>query len=103
MADKGIWIAARAYGTKQAAAHTAPVYVLTDRRGFKNDDAVAKIVNAMLTRLEEFDALKVDAGSELEVWSVDEPLKAKLADQPRQILQRVDEARKVYAAMVDRP
>jgi hypothetical protein len=99
----GMWIAARAYGTDQASAHSSPVYVVTDEGGFRNADAVEKIADAMLARLDEFDALRVDAGSELEVWSVAKPLEAMLVKQRRHILQRVDEARKVYASLVDRP
>ncbi len=57
----------------------------------------------MIMRLEEFGDLKVDAGSELEVWSVGEPLKVFWVDLRRQILQRVDEARKANAAVVNRP
>ncbi|MFQ6003977.1 MAG: CehA/McbA family metallohydrolase [Woeseia sp.] len=100
-AEKGIWIAARAYGMNQAAAHTAPAYVLVNGDSFRNDGAVAGLVEAMLDRLDEYEHLKVIAADELEAWSVEKPLKAMFAVQHRQILRRVDKARKAYAALID--
>lgn len=35
-ANQGIWLAARAYGKEQQAAHTTPVYVFVDGKGFHN-------------------------------------------------------------------
>lgn len=103
VADNGMWIAARAYGRDQAVAHTAPVYIVVDERGFKKSDAVPAIIGRMLERLAEFDTLQVDVGSELETWSVEEPLTEMFAAQRLKILQRVDEARRFYAAMLDQP
>ncbi len=103
VADGGMWIAARAYGKQQAVAHTAPVYVVVDDRGFTKIDAAADIIGRMLLRLDEFDTVQVDVGSELETWSVGEPLTAMFDDQRLKILQRVDDARRFYAAMLDRP
>lgn len=100
--DEGIWIAARAYGTGQASAHTAPVYVVVDERGFGNSDAIPDIAERMLMRLDEVDKLKVNVAEELEPWSVGEPLTAMLAKQRRQLLVRADKARRVYAALIDR-
>lgn len=102
-ADAGMWIAARAYGRDQAVAHTAPVYVVVNDRGFMKSNAVADIIGRMLTRLDEYDTLQVDLDSELETWSVGEPLTKMLDDQRAKILQRADEARRIYAAMLDRP
>jgi len=102
-ADAGMWIAARAYGRDQAVAHTAPVYVVVNDRGFMKIDAVTDIIGRMLTRLDEYDTLQVDLDSELETWSVGEPLTKMLDDQRAKILQRVDEARRFYAVMLDRP
>ena len=99
--DAGMWIAARAYGRRQAVAHTAPIYVVVNDRGFMKSDAVADIIVRMLARLDEFDTLQVDVGSELETWSVGEPLTQMFGDQRAKILQRVDEARRFYAAMLD--
>lgn len=103
VAENGMWIAARAYGTDQAVAHTAPVYVVVNERGFQKIDAVPDLVARMLARLDEFDSVQVDVDSELETWSVKEPLTEMFNTQREKILQRVDEARRIYAAMLDRP
>ena len=100
--DKGLWIAARAYGTDQAAAHSAPVYIVIDERGFRNDKVAPEIVERMLARLDEFESLEVDARDELEPWSVGRPMKAMWQIQRQHILQRVNEARRVYAAIKDK-
>ena len=102
VANRGMWVAARAYGTIQAAAHTSPVYILIDGRGFSNDEAVTEIAERMLVRLDEFDTLQVNLDDELESWSVGEPLEVMLTEQRRHILARVDKARKVYSALIDR-
>ena len=103
VAGGGMWIAARAFGVDQAVAHTAPIYIVFDDRGFGKSDAVADIIGRMLLRLDEFDTVEVDVGSELETWSVGEPLTKMFADQRRKILQRVDDARRIYAALLDQP
>ncbi len=100
--DKGLWIAIRAYGSDQAAAHSSPVYVVTDNGGFANTTAVADIVQHMMLRLDQFDPMTADARNELEVWSVGEPLQEMLKKQRRQVHQRVDKARRTYAALTDR-
>jgi len=102
-AGGGLWIAARAFGREQAVAHTAPVYITVGGQGFEKSAAVPAIVAAMLARLDEFDTLQVDVGSELETWSVGVPLTGMFDAQRQKILQRVDEARRYYAAMLDRP
>ncbi len=57
----------------------------------------------MIARLGEFATVEADATIELEAWSVAEPLRAMLSDQRAAILERADEARAVYARMIDRP
>ena len=102
-ADSGMWLALRAFGQEQSKAHSAPVYVVIDNRGFVKRSAVDDIIGGMLRRLGEFDTVQVDVGSELETWSVGPPLTQMFAAQRAKILQRVDKARRVYAAMLDQP
>ncbi len=102
-ADRGMWIAARAYGRDHAAAHTAPVYVVVDDSGFVKRHSAADIIGRMLARLDEFDAVQVDIDSELETWSVEAPLNEMLKAQRGDILQKVEEARSIYRNMLDRP
>ena len=63
--------------------------------------AIPDIVARMLPRLYQFDSMKADAGNELEVWSVGDPLQAMLKKQRERILQRVDKAKRAYAALAD--
>jgi len=102
-AEGGMWLAVRAFGEEQAKAHSAPVYVVVDDRGFVKASAVDDIIGRMLQRLGEFDTVQVDVGSELETWSVGPPLTEMFAAQRAKILQRVDKARRVYAVMLDKP
>jgi hypothetical protein len=101
IADGGLWLAVRAFGVDQAKAHSAPVYVEVDDTGFLKPAAVDAIIAAMLLRLDEFDTVQVDVDQELETWSVGEPLTKMFDAQRTRILQRVDEARRVYTTMLD--
>ena len=51
----------------------------------------------------DWGTISFDVGSELETWSVGVPLTEMFDAQRLKILQRVDEARSFYAAMLDRP
>ncbi len=75
---------------------------MTDNGGFDNTTAIPDIVQHMMLRLDQFDSITADARNELEVWSVGKPLQEMLKKQRRQILQRVDKARRAYAALADR-
>jgi len=100
--EGGFWLAVRAYGTDQAVAHTAPVFITTGG-GFEKQGAVAELAAKMIARLGEFDAVAADARLELEAWSVAEPLESMFREQRPQILESVDQARRVYVVMLDQP
>lgn len=100
--EDGMWLAIRAYGAEQTVAHTAPVYVTTGG-GFEKRSAVAELARRMIDKLGEFDTVAADATLELESWSVAEPLTVMLTEQRVKILERADEARAVYARMLDQP
>jgi hypothetical protein len=100
--EEGMWLAVRAYGANQTVAHTAPVYVTTDG-GFEKRSAVPELARRMINTLIEFDTVAADETLELESWSVGEPLTNMLAEQRVKILERADEARAVYARMLDQP
>ena len=99
--EDGMWLAVRAHGAEQTVAHTAPVYVTTGG-GFENRAAVPELARRMINKLGEFDTVAADAALELESWSVAEPLSIMLTEQRVKILERADEARAVYARMLDR-
>ena len=98
---RGVWIAVRAYGADQSVAHSAPVFVVTDDRGFRNDKLIPEIVPRMMRRLDEFETLEVDVGIELEVWEVGEALESMLPGQHAAILRSVEKARAVYQGLLD--
>lgn len=100
--NEGVWLAVRAYGAEQTVAHTAPVYVTTGG-GFENRALVPGLARRMIDKLAEFDTVAADETLELESWSVGEPLTVMLAEQRIKILERADEARAIYARMLDRP
>jgi hypothetical protein len=99
---EGTWLAVRAYGTDQAVAHTAPVYVTTGG-GFEKWSDVPALARGMMAKLDEFATAEADSTQELEAWSVGEPLERMLMEQRVAILERADEARAVYARLIDRP
>ncbi|MGY8796332.1 MAG: CehA/McbA family metallohydrolase, partial [Woeseiales bacterium] len=100
--NEGMWLAIRAYGAEQTVAHSAPVYVTTDA-GFESRAAVPELARRMIDKLAEFDTVVADETLELESWSVGEPLTNMLAEQRIKILERADDARAVYARMLDQP
>ena len=99
--DGGAWIAVRAYGAEQTIAHSAPVFVTTDG-GFENPSAVPAIARRLIDKLQEFETAEADETEELEAWSVGENLGVMLTEQRVAILERAEEARTVYARMLDR-
>ncbi len=99
--EGGTWLAVRAYGDEQTVAHSAPVYV-TVAGSFENPATVPTLARRMLDKLAEFETVEVDATQELEAWSVGEPLGVMLTEQRVAILERAEEARSVYARMLDR-
>lgn len=99
--DGGAWLALRAYGDEQTVAHSAPIYV-TVAGSFENPATVPILARRMIEKLAEFETVEVDTTQELEAWSVGEPLGAMLTEQRVAILERAEEARSVYARMLDR-
>ncbi len=98
--ESGVWLAVRTYGTKQALAHSAPVFVTTGG-GYMQQLAAPTIVAEMLARLDEFDALVIEATAELEPWSVKDLLAPMYAGQQDAIRARVDAARRAYLRILD--
>ena len=99
--ERGFWMAVRAYGPTEMAAHSAPVYVVTDERGFRADEKAVEIVARMKARLGEFETLTVDPRAELESWEVGPALTDMLQQQHRQILVQAERARAIYDALLE--
>jgi hypothetical protein len=98
---RGVWIAARAYGIEQTAAHTAPVYVQIDDQSFWCEEKVPEIATAMRERLTELATLTPSPSEELEPWEVADTLTAMWRKQRAHIQQRIQEAHRVYQALSD--
>jgi hypothetical protein len=96
-----LWIAARAYGVDQAAAHTAAVYIQIDDQSFWCVEKVSEIVAAMRKRLEALATQTPTLSEELEPWEVSETLAAMWQDQSAHIQQRTKRALRVYQALSD--
>jgi len=60
------------------------------------------VARRMLEKLDEFETVRADVTEELEAWSVGERLDTMLMEQRNQILERAEEARAIYARMLDR-
>jgi hypothetical protein len=97
--SRGVWIAARAYGVDQAAAHTAPVYVKIDDQGFWCAEKVPAIAIEMRKRLMELETLTPSLSEELEPWELTDTLPAMWLDQRAHIQDRIQKARSVYDAL----
>lgn len=96
---RGVWIAARAYGADQAAAHTAPVYIQIDGQSFWCVEKVSEIAAAMRGRLNELATLIPELSEELEPWEVSETLAAMWRDQRAHIQRRIQRALDVYQSL----
>lgn len=87
-AEKGIWIAARTYAQPQQVAHTTPVYISVDGKGFHNPQTAPKYLELSeqyLKGLEE----ELDAGSdkpENQAWHYKIPLKKRI-NETREIIE----------------
>ena len=99
--DGGFWVAVRAYGQKETVAHSAPVFVVTDERGFRNDELAPEIIGRMKSRIAEFETLEVVIEEELETWEVRHDLERMLPAQRSAILNAVDQAIDVYDAILE--
>jgi hypothetical protein len=96
---RGVWIAARAYGVNQAAAHTAPVYVQIDDESFWCVEKVSEIAAAMRDRLMELATLTPTLSEELEPWELTNTLAEMWQDQRAHIQERTQKALSVYQAL----
>jgi len=93
----GCWIAARAKGGEGTSAHTTPVYVVRAGLRFWRFDGLDELFEKRLTSLGQIeqivaDAKQLDAGGKLER----DRYRKQLALQGDLLLQRVEQARKLY-------
>ena len=98
--SRGMWIAARAYGVDQAAAHTAPVYVQIDDQGFWRIEKVPELATAMRLLLRELGSLPPKSDEELEPWETTEALNVLWQQQKTNLQERIKKADSVYESLL---
>jgi hypothetical protein len=81
-AERGVWIAARAWAGAQQAAHTTPVYVTVNGSGFHNPETALKYLAINERYLAELEREIAEPGRhpQLNAWQYREGLKARIAE-----------------------
>ena len=103
VADRGLWVAARAMGKDQAIAHTAPIFVAVgEEDSFWAPDKVPVIANAMRDRLKELQNEVPPAYEELEPWQVGSTLTSMWSAQAEPLRARIRQADAIYQRLSER-
>jgi hypothetical protein len=113
IADRSMWIAVRAYGTREVApqgqvqsmgpvAHSAPIYVVVDGQPFWKTAAVPQLVKEQRQHLQDLLSAPVDPMSDLEAWETVDVLSRQWERQRQQLRPRVAEAEAKYDAILKR-
>lgn len=91
-AGQGIWLAARSYAANNTAAHTTPVYVNVDGKGFHNPATMSHYINLSEKYLQELEEALQNKSYEAEyqLWRYRSGLLQRIAET-RQILQNLRE------------
>jgi hypothetical protein len=89
-ATRGFWIAVRAYAGQGQAAHTTPVYVDVDNKGFHNAETLTYYLDLAEQYLEELrgDLQKVNDNPELQGWRYRKGIEKRIADA-RAVIQQL--------------
>ncbi len=85
--EHGLWIAARCYGGPAQAAHTTPVYVSVDGKGFHNPETATQYLSQSEKYLQELEQ-ELDAhqdNPEYRAWYYKKGLKTRI-DETRQVV-----------------
>jgi hypothetical protein len=113
VADRSMWIAARAYGTREApalgqvqtmgpVAHSAPIYVIVDGQPFYKTAAVPQLVKEQRQHLQDLLTAPVDPMGDLEAWETVDVLSRQWERQRQQLRPRITEAEAKYDAIARR-
>jgi len=113
IADRSMWIAIRAYGTREAPAqgqmqtmgpiaHSAPIYVVVDGQPFWKTAAVPQLVKEQRQHLQDLLTAPVDPMGDLEAWETVDVLARQWERQRQQLRPRVSEAEAKYDAILKR-
>ena len=94
----GFWIAARAEGNDGSRAHTTPIYVVRDGLRFWKFEGIQELISKRETSLAEIEQIVADAIAQNDAGQVDDNRTIKqLALQGPALLERVEEAKQIYA------
>lgn len=79
---RGIWLAARCFAGPQQAAHTTPIYVTVDGRGFHNPETAERYLKLSESYLREIEQEleKESHNPELRLWHYKKGLKTRIAE-----------------------
>lgn len=113
VADRSMWIAVRASGTREApaqgqmltmgpVAHSAPIYVVVDGQPFWKTSAVPQLVKEQRQHLQDLLTAPVDPMTDLEAWETVDVLSRQWERQRQQLRPRVSEAEAKYDAILRR-
>jgi hypothetical protein len=108
-----MWIAVRAYGTREApaqgevqtmgaVAHSAPIYVVVDGQPFWKSGSVPQLVKEQRQHLQDLLTAPVDPMADLEAWETVDVLSRQWERQRQQLRPRVGEAEAKYDAILSR-
>ena len=100
--EHGLWIAARAYGKKQAISHTAPVYIRVGEQGTWNAEKAPAVVEKLRLELESLRNDPIKVHLELEPWEAGPGLEELWLTQKPELDRRIDEALMSYERLLER-
>ena len=96
-AGNGFWIAARAKGSDGSLAHTTPIYVTRGNLRFWKYENVNELIAKRMASLDEVENLVNQAREDLKQGkNPDNRETRQLAEQGPALLERVNEARRIY-------
>ncbi len=95
-AATGAWLAVRAYGSAQAIAHSAPIYLHVDGVGSWSAAKAPALLEQMRARLNDLLDAPIVPGDELEFWELGEDFEAVWERQRQLLRQRVAAANSRY-------
>jgi hypothetical protein len=100
-AGNGFWIAAEAEGREGTRAHTTPVYVVRKGLRFWKYDSVSELIGKREASLAEIEHLvtEAQAGRDSTGKADADRSVSELARQGPALLQRVEEAKRIYAEL----
>jgi hypothetical protein len=104
-ADRSMWLAVRAYGSRQqpqftTIAHSAPIYVVVDDEPTWKREAVESLVALQRTQLDQLKTLPIERDRDDESWETGETLVEQWKRQLPILTPRIEQADARYQALL---